>query len=240
MMKYLLSASLACANPIDIHGDVNQLEQSSIDAYHLDFCDGVFAHTFLLNSAMVKALRSHTKKRLDVHIYGHHPSYYLEELKSSDADVVIVQVEMQGDDYTGVIDQIARMGMTPGVGILPTTSVPENFEKILEKVSVVVTNTVGPAFAGQAFSPRGLDNMRAVSKIAKDLGVSLEIVADGGVSKDTLPILIENGANHFVLGTSTLFHNAHLRDNVEAFRCNLENLLQIYSEKNRNKTSVCD
>ena len=68
MMKNMLSASLSCADPLDIRADVTLLEQSSIDAYHLDFCDGVFAPTFLLNTAVVKALRPLTGKRLDVHI----------------------------------------------------------------------------------------------------------------------------------------------------------------------------
>ena len=141
--------------------------------------------------------------------------------------MVVVQVETEGENYTGVIDQIAKLGMTPGVGILPTSQVPDNFAAILKKVAVVVTNTVGPAFAGQAFSPKGLENMKTVSTMAGDLGLSLEIVADGGVSKDTLPLLLENGANHFILGTSTLFHNEHLRENVESFRRNLEQLLAI-------------
>ena len=225
MMKNMLSASLSCADPLDIRADVTLLEQSSIDAYHLDFCDGVFAPTFLLNTAVVKALRPLTGKRLDVHIYGHFPSYYLDDLKSSGADVVVVQVETEGENYTGVIDQIAKLGMTPGVGILPTSQVPDNFAAILRKVSVVVTNTVGPAFAGQTFSPKGLENMKTVSTMAGDLGLSLEIVADGGVSKDTLPLLLENGANHFILGTSTLFRDDHLIENAETFRSDLEQLL---------------
>lgn len=230
MMKNLLSASLSCANPLDIRADITLLEQSSIDAYHLDFCDGVFAPTFLLNAAVVKALRPLTVKRLDVHIYGHYPSYYLKDLKSCGADVVVVQVETEGENYAGVIDQIAELGMTPGVGILPTSQVPDNFGAILKKVAVVVTNTVGPAFAGQAFSPHGLKNMRAVSQLARDMGLTLEIIADGGVSKDTLPLLLENGANHFVLGTSTLFHNDRLKENVETFRSDLEQSSAIKQE----------
>jgi len=223
-MKQLLSASLACANPLNIHGDFNLLEQSDIDAYHLDFCDGIFAPTFLLNSAVVKALRPLTNKRLDVHIYGHYPSYYLEDLKSSGADVVIVQIETQGENYAEVINLITKLGMIPGVGILPTSQVPENFDTILKKVAVVVANTVGPAFAGQTFSPQGLINMRAVFEKARNLGLSLEIIADGGVSKDTLPLLLENGANHFVLGSSTLFYDVHLAENVATFRKGLEQL----------------
>jgi len=220
-MNYKISASLSCANPINIKEDFNKLEKSDIDAYHIDFCDGVFAPTFLLNPAVVNALRPLTKKRLDVHIYGHHPSYYLEELKESGTDAVIVQVETQGEDYINTICEIRKLGMIAGIGILPTSEVPGNIKEVLLLVSIVVANTVGPAYSGQPFSPNGLKNMRKIADDATELGLTIEIVADGGVSKETLPLLLESRANHFVLGTSSLFFDDQFEKNVSDFRSHI-------------------
>ena len=220
-MNYKISASLSCANPINIKEDFNKLEKSDIDAYHIDFCDGVFAPTFLLNPAVVNALRPLTKKRLDVHIYGHHPSYFLEELKESGADAVIVQVETEGENYLDTLRGIRKLKMIAGVGILPTSTVPANIEDVLQLASIVVANTVGPAFAGQKFLPKGLENMRKIFNIAEGLGLHIEFIADGGVSKETLPLLLESGANHFVLGTSSLFFDDQFEKNVSEFRSHI-------------------
>ena len=217
-MKNKISASLSCTNPINIKHDFEILEKSDIDVYHIDLCDGVFAPTFLLNSAVIKALRPLTKRRMDIHIYGHHPSYYLEDFKISGADSVIVQVETQGENYIDTIHKIRKLGMTPGIGILPTSDVPENIKDVLPLVSIVVANTVGPAFAGQTFSPQGLKNMRTIFDFATDLNLVIEIIADGGVSKKTLPFLLESGANNFVLGTSSLFFDNQIIENAKAFR----------------------
>ena len=224
-MKHKISASLACANPINIKHDFDKLEKSGIDFYHIDLCDGVFASTFLLNSAVIKALRPLTERRLDVHIYGHHPSYYLDDLKTSGADAVIVQVETQGEDYINAIHKIRKLDMIPGIGILPTSEVPGNIKEVLPLVSIVVVNTVGPAYAGQPFSPSGLKNMRKISDNAAELGLAIEIVADGGVSKETLPFLLENGANHFVLGTSSLFFDNRFKKNVRSFRNHIHEVI---------------
>jgi ribulose-phosphate 3-epimerase len=223
-LNYQLSASLSCGNLLNLQMDIKQLEKSAITCYHLDFCDGVFAPTFLLSPAVVKAMRPLTKKRLDVHIYGHHPSLYLQELKECGADVVIVQVEVSGEDYKDTLQKINALGMTAGIGILPTSEVPKEIRQVLPFASIVVANTVGPAYAGQAFDPHGLENLKNIHDIASDMGLSLELIADGGVSRETLPLLLEAGACHFVMGTKALFFNRRLKSNVNSFYRLLEKL----------------
>ena len=218
IMNYLVSASLACADPINIKNDFEKLEKAPIDIYHIDLCDGVFAPTFLLNIAVVKALRPLTTRRLDVHIYGHHPSKVLGEIKKSGADVVIVHVEAQGEDYSHTVHTIRDLGMLAGIAILPTTIIPPNIKEVLPYVSVVVANTVGPAYAGQPFNTAGLQNMKQIHDIAIEMGLSLEMIADGSVSKERIPAFLEAGANHFVLGTSALFFDGKYQENAMAFR----------------------
>jgi len=204
-MNYRISASLACANPTCIKKDFELLESSIVDTYHFDICDGVFAPTFLLNFSLIKALRPLSSKRFDVHLYCHHPSMYLEEIADSGVDVVTVQIETEGEDYLDTIEKIKNLGMHPGVGILPTSQVPDRFDEVLGSVNHIVANTVGPAFAGQPFNPKGLDNIKTIREMAGQSGRDIEIAVDGGVSIARLPEFLKAGCNHFICGTSCLF-----------------------------------
>jgi len=204
-MNYRISASMSCANPVCILQDFEQLEASIVDTYHFDICDGLFAPTFLLNFSLINALRPLSKKRFDVHLYCHYPSNYLEEIQACGVDVVTVQVETQGENYQETIQKIQNLGMHAGVGILPTSSLPDDFEAVIKSVNHIVVNTVGPAYAGQPFNPNGLENIRIVKTIAKRIGHDIEIAVDGGVSIDRLPEFLDAGANHFICGTSCLF-----------------------------------
>ncbi len=95
-----------------------------------------------------------------MHLYCHYPSKYLEELKQGGADVVVIQLETQGEDYLEAIQRVRDLGLEAGLGILPTSEVPEDIVKALGLVSQVVVNLVGPAYAGQPFNPHGVTNMK--------------------------------------------------------------------------------
>ena len=204
-MNYRISASMSCANPVCILQDFEQLEASIVDTYHFDICDGLFAPTFLLNFSLIKALRPISSKRFDVHLYCHYPSRYLEEIMRAGVDVVTVQIESEGDHYLDVIEQIQSVGLQAGVGILPTSSIPVDFEEVLKSVNHVVANTVGPAYAGQPFNPNGLENIKKIREISNRLEREIEIAVDGGVSVERLPEFLNAGSNHFICGTSSLF-----------------------------------
>ena len=218
-MTYRISASMACANPICISQDFEQLERSAVDTYHFDLCDGVFAPTFVLSPALIKALRPLSQKRFDAHLYCHYPSKYLEELKESGADVVVIQLETQGEDYIEAIQRVRDMGFEAGLGILPTSEVPEDIGKALKMVSQVVVNLVGRAYAGQPFNPHGVTNMKKVRDAAQALGLEVEIAADGSVSEGRLAQFNDAGCNHYICGTSSIFKpQTDLAENVEAFK----------------------
>jgi ribulose-phosphate 3-epimerase len=208
--------------------DFEQLEESIIDTYHFDFCDGVFAPTFLLNPAMIRALRPLSAERFDVHLYCHYPSTYLEELKQAGADLVVVQLETEGEHWQNAIQHVLEAGMEAGLGILPTSQVPDDLDQALSQVSQVVVNTVGPAYAGQPFNPNGLTNMRKVRDMAAALDLDIEIAADGGVRAERLPDFIDAGCNHFICGTSSLFKpDSDLVANAADFKQALDTAINI-------------
>ncbi|MBG0786514.1 MAG: hypothetical protein H0S79_15565 [Anaerolineaceae bacterium] len=227
-MTYRISASMACANPICISQDFERLERSVSDTYHFDLCDGVFAPTFLLSPALIKALRPLSTKRFDVHLYCHYPSKYLEELKQGGADVVVIQLETQGEDYLEAIQRVRDMGLEAGLGILPTSEVPVDIEKALGMVSQVVVNLVGPAYAGQPFNPHGVTNMKKIRDAVAELGLEMEIAADGSVSEGRLPAFLDAGCNHFICGTSSIFKpQSDLVENVAAFKRAVDDAIRL-------------
>lgn len=203
-MTILLSASVSCIDPLTYRDSVHRLDEAGIDAYHFDLCDGHFAPTFLLWPGLIGALRPITRRRFDAHLYCTHPSRYLDELRAAGADTVVVHVEA-AESPVEVVPRILAAGMKAGVALLPTTPVPADLSALLPALSLVITNMVGPAYAGQPFDGRGLENARAVAGMARGEGLMLEIAADGNVSAARLPSLLESGCTHLVLGTSSIF-----------------------------------
>lgn len=195
-----------------------ELTAAGIDAIHFDLCDGLFAPTLLLPTALLKAARPTTTCRFDAHLYCMHPSRLLDELVISGADVVIVHWEA-AEEAAEAVRRIRNAGLRAGIGLLPGTPVPALLQELLPALTIVITNMVGPAFAGQPFDARGLENARTVAAMARSMGHSLEIAADGSVSAERLPLLRDAGCNHLICGTSSLFRPGKpIGESLIAFR----------------------
>ncbi len=225
-MNILLSASMACAHPLAYRETTLRLDEAGIDILHFDLCDGHFAHTFLLAPGLLRALRPLTPRRFDAHLYCTHPSRYLEELKQAGADVVVVQVEA-AEEFAAVVPQIVAAGLRAGVAVLPTTPAPASLAALLPALALVVVNMVGPAYSGQPFDARGLENARTVAAMARAQNLALEIAADGSVSEARLPALLASGCTHLVCGTSSIFRpQGDIGAHLEQFRAAVDRAAQ--------------
>lgn len=213
-----LSASVTCMNPLTYGTTIPALDAAGLSAYHLDMCDGRFAPTFLLYPGLLPHLRSVTTRRLDVHLYCLRPSLYVDELARCGADTIVIHHEIE-EDPAAVLQQIRSLGVAAGLAFLPTTTVADSVGALFPGLRMVVANSVGPAYAGQVFDPRGLDNMRRVRELAASAGCAVEIVADGSVRADRLPSFFAAGCDHLVLGTASVFSpNTDWIANFAAFR----------------------
>lgn len=199
-----LSASVSCIDPLIYRETVTALDGAGIDGFHFDFCDGHFAPTLMLSPLLVKALRPLTRRRFDIHLYCTHPSRYLDELAAAGADLIVVQVEA-GEDHRKLMRRILELGKQAGLGILPGSRLPADLGNTAAQARLIMTNTVGPAYAGQPFDPRGLENARRARRLLDERSTGCELGIDGGISADRLPDLLSAGASHLVLGTSSLF-----------------------------------
>jgi ribulose-phosphate 3-epimerase len=199
-----LSASVTCMNPLTLGQTIRDLDAAGLSTYHLDVCDGRFARTFLLYPGLLPHLRQATRGRLDVHLYCLEPSLYLDEFIACGAHTIIVQMEAE-ESCMELIPRIAGRGVRAGLGILPGTPVPDSLKSIIPFLSMVVANTVGPAYAGQPYDARGLETIRRVKELCDACGASAEIAVDGSVSEERLEGFFRAGADHLVLGTASVF-----------------------------------
>jgi ribulose-phosphate 3-epimerase len=209
---------MACADLANLAKVVQTLDTlKTIGALHFDFCDGHFAPTFLFSPMILRSLRPLTTRRFDAHMYCEYPSRYLDELVECGANCVITQVECS-EDYEEVVRLVRKKGMEAGIGILPWTEIPPNIEESIPGASILVANTVGPAYAGQRFDNRGLHNIRKLRNICVSHGWAKDIAADGGVNMHTLDSLLDAGANVFVLGSTSVFRgNGDLAESISFF-----------------------
>jgi ribulose-phosphate 3-epimerase len=214
---------MACADFANLGGVIRTLENvEALGALHFDFCDGHFAPTFLFSPMILRSLRPLTRLRFDAHMYCQYPSRYLDELAECGANCVIVQVECS-EDYKDVVGRVGQKGMDPGIGILPWTEISPDIEEIAPAASIIVANTVGPAYAGQRFDPRGLHNIRKLRNMSVSRGWTIDIAADGGVNIDTIDSLLHAGANFFVLGSSSVFRQGlDLGESISLFYREIE------------------
>lgn len=204
----LIAASMACANFKNLEKTIELLEMAKVDILHFDICDGSFAPTFLLSPIILKSLRPLTNLRFDVHLYCEYPAKYLDEFIECGADLIVVHVESK-DDYQICIKKIKEKGIKAGIGILPNSKIPENLFNVLDDISLIIANTVGPAFQGQPFNVKGLRNIQQLNDIKLLKKLKFDIGADGGVNFTTINELIRAGANLLMCGSSSIFVNEY-------------------------------
>lgn len=204
-----LSASVSCINPLDYAEIVTSLDKAGLDSYHFDICDGHFAHTFVLSPLIIRALRGISSKRFDAHLYCTHPSLYVDELKQCGVNTIIVQYESE-ENWIEVVKEVKKSGLRAGLGILPYSGASDS--KLLHEIvrhgdvlDLIITNTVGPAYSGQPFDARGLENLKTIRNLLDENELDIELAVDGSVSKERFTTMHELGARHFVCGTACIF-----------------------------------
>ncbi len=161
------------------------------DWIHVDVMDGHFVPNITIGPDVVKALRPHSKKLFDVHLMIAPCDPFIEAFAKAGSDIITVHAEA-GPHLDRSLQLIRSLGKKAGVSITPST--PEDaIEYVLDKVDLVLVMTVNPGFGGQAFIPVQLDKIRAIRKMIGARPIHLEV--DGGINAETVPLVVEAGAN---------------------------------------------
>lgn len=202
-MKYKISASVMCANLLNIKRDIKLLEDAGVDYLHWDIMDGNFVPNYSMNQDFMKAAREITDLKFDVHLMIERPGRYIEKFAKAGADLIVVHEESTRHLHR-VIQQIKKYNLEAGVALNPATSI-KNIEYIVDDLDLILIMTVNPGFAGQKLVPSTLKKIESAKKMVEDNKPEIDIQVDGNVSFSNLHKMHSRGANVFVAGSSSIF-----------------------------------
>ena len=196
----MVSPSLLSADFGNLQRDVEMLNQSECDWFHLDVMDGVFVPNISFGFPVMQAMAQHAQKPLDVHLMIVQPEKFVKEVKALGAKVMNVHYEACTHLHR-VVQQIKAEGMMAGVTLNPHTPVSV-LEEILPDLDLVMLMSVNPGFGGQRFIEHSLDKTKRLRNLVERTGSKALIEIDGGVNRETGKLLVEAGADVLVAGSA--------------------------------------
>lgn len=203
MNKYI-SASIMCADLLNMEAAVKALEKSGVDYLHVDIMDGAFVPNITLGFDLVNVLKKATDIPLDIHMMVNEPSRFIDRMSLSENDVVCVHYESEVHVHR-TLEMIKNKGCKAGLAVNPQTPLC-CAECLTDYIDMLLVMTVSPGFAGQklfAGAERKVEQAKALLDSTGNGNILIEV--DGNISVQNGAKLSKKGADVFVLGTSSLF-----------------------------------
>ncbi|MBO5208166.1 MAG: ribulose-phosphate 3-epimerase [Lachnospiraceae bacterium] len=210
-MKRLLSPSILAADFSILGQQIEEADKAGAHYIHIDVMDGIFVPSISFGMPVISSIRSVTEKVFDVHLMIVEPERYIEEFAKCGADIITFHLEAT-KDADAVIDLIHKNGCKAGLSIKPGTPV-EALKPYLAKIDMLLMMTVEPGFGGQKYIPESTERVKEARQMAEEMGLSLDIQVDGGITQDNVHIVLEAGANVIVAGSSVFGGN--ITENVK-------------------------
>lgn len=199
-MNHLVAPSLLSADFGNLNRDIEMVNASQADWFHLDIMDGVFVPNISFGFPIVTQVKKLAKKPLDVHLMIIDPDRYLEKFKEAGADILTVHYEACTHLHR-TLSQIRNLGMKAGISVNPHTPV-ELLSEILGEADLVLIMSVNPGFGGQKFITNSYRKIERLREMIDSQNLNTLIEVDGGVDANNASQLYKAGANVLVAGNA--------------------------------------
>ena len=199
-MKHLIAPSLLASNFVRLQDEVEMINKSEADWFHIDVMDGRFVPNITFGPPVIGAIKKIAQKPLDVHLMIVEPEKYFEDFKNAGADILTIHYEAC-NHLNRNIEVIHQMGMKAGVALNPHTPIGL-LEEVIADLDMVLIMSVNPGFGGQSFIRKSLSKIRRLKEMIVKSGSNAIIEVDGGVDITNARLLFDAGVNVLVAGSA--------------------------------------
>ena len=199
MKNTLIAPSVLSADFANLQRNIEMINSSEADWFHIDIMDGVFVPNISFGMPVLEAINKHAKKTMDVHLMIVDPGRYISTFKKLGADVLTVHYEACTHLHR-TLQAIKAEGMKAGVALNPHTNV-DLLEDVIQDIDLVCIMSVNPGFGGQSFIENTYAKVEKLKAIINRKNASTLIEIDGGVTNKNAKQLVEAGADVLVAGS---------------------------------------
>jgi len=218
MKTPIIAPSLLSADFANLQRDIEMINNSEADWFHVDVMDGLFVPNISFGQPIIKHIKKYAKKPLDVHLMIVKPERYLSSFKEAGADILTVQFEACTHLHR-TIYAIKDLGMKAGVVLNPATPI-QVLEDIIIDVDMVLLMSVNPGFGGQKFIENTYHKLNQLREMIDRRKADCLVEIDGGVTLDNAQELVNHGANVLVAG-NTVFAAENPIDTISKLKMSL-------------------
>ena len=214
-MNHFIAVSILSCDFLNLKSELDKINESKADWVHLDIMDGVFVPNISFGFPILKAVKKHSDKLIDVHLMIVEPEKYIDKFASYNIDYLSIHFEAC-KHLNRTINHIKSLNIKAGVVISPQTPVLL-LEDIINDLDMVCIMSVNPGYGGQKYIKNTLNKVSALKELILRKNSKALIQVDGGIDADNIKELSKNGANVFVVGSS-VFDSKNVVEKINSLK----------------------